>query len=425
MIQKQSADAVILTVLPEEYDAVCAQLSCLRPPSSNSSTPNLYAWQFGDVACKKSNGIYTVALGMMGHAGTIESALATIEAIHLWHPRYIFFTGIAGGLSGLNKGDVIIADIIYGYEYGKIDKSFLPRGNWTYKADKGLLNGASAYALRPNWHERIQMIPPVKTVPKVISGEIASGDKVVDNPTNDFFIQVLKAWPKIKAVEMEGAGVGCAMEQAHSLGFVVGFVMVRGISDVPRAADEEIRGTQERDTWKRYAADTAAAFTTGFIADGLPVPPACHRLDSTLDIDHYDAPPIQNVSNRPVVFISHRGKDEDLAEKLAEEIREKGYDVWLDQWNIEVGDSIVEKMNEGLANTRYLILCYSDAGVQSPWISQEWMSTLTRQLKGHNIKILPVRLSGGSPPAILADIKYADLVKDWVHGVQDLLNAMR
>lgn len=40
-------------------------------------------------------------------------------------------------------------------------------------------------------------------------------------------------------------------------------------------------------------------------------------------------------------------------------------------------------------------------------------------------KLLPVRLTGGDPPAILADIKYADLVTSWTRGVADLLRAIR
>ena len=61
----------------------------------------------------------------------------------------MFFVGIAGGLSSLTKGDVVIADVIYGYEYGKLEQNFLPRNNWSYHADLGLLNGAVAYALQP------------------------------------------------------------------------------------------------------------------------------------------------------------------------------------------------------------------------------------------------------------------------------------
>ena len=129
--------------------------------------------------------------------------------------------------------------------------------------------------------------------------------------------------------------------------------------------------------------------------------------------------------HQPGAFISHRGEDADLAERLAEEIRQAGFQVWLDEWEINLGDSIAEKINSGLENARYVVLCYSKAGVLSPWISREWMSALARQLNGYGVNVLPVRLSGGEPPAILADIKYPDLVKDWDRGISELLRVMR
>jgi hypothetical protein len=125
------------------------------------------------------------------------------------------------------------------------------------------------------------------------------------------------------------------------------------------------------------------------------------------------------------VFISHRGDDTDVAERLASVLRHRGHDVWLDVWKIDVGDSIVARINEGLSGASYLVLCYSDAGISAPWMSREWMSALAQQLNGVPVRLLPVRLTGGSPPAILADIKYADLVADWSSGIDALCAALR
>ncbi|HEX7445696.1 MAG TPA: HEAT repeat domain-containing protein, partial [Methanothrix sp.] len=270
-------DVVILTVLPEEYSSVLAKLSSVGQPQDMGSDPNICAWRFGEAFCPNHNDAYKVAVGMIGRAGDIQSALAAKDAISRWRPNYIIFSGIAGGLpdSALKKGDVIIADCIYGYEYGKIEEKFKPRGNWTFKTDQGLLTGAIAYALQESWRDHITAMPPEKCKPKVINGEIASGEKVIDDPTNEFFKQVLKMWPKVKAVEMEGAGIGSAIEQGQSLKVPVGFMVIRAISDLPRSEDsDKTRGTEERDAWKAYASDVAAAFTIGWIADGLPLPPS-------------------------------------------------------------------------------------------------------------------------------------------------------
>jgi hypothetical protein len=125
------------------------------------------------------------------------------------------------------------------------------------------------------------------------------------------------------------------------------------------------------------------------------------------------------------VFVSHRTSDVDRARKLAEAVRGAGHGVWLDEWEVNLGDSIVERMESGLAGSAYVVLCYSSSGVMSPWMSREWMSALARQLDGRGVRLLPLRLSGGEPPALLADIKYADLVADWDRGVRELLAAIR
>jgi TIR domain len=124
------------------------------------------------------------------------------------------------------------------------------------------------------------------------------------------------------------------------------------------------------------------------------------------------------------IFVSNRSADNDEARRLASELIDCGHQVWFDQWRIDLGDSIVQKMDEGLTGSTFVVLCYSSSGVLSPWISREWMSALAAQLDGRGVKVLPVRLTGGEPPAILRDIKYADLARDWTAGVRQLLKAV-
>jgi hypothetical protein len=124
------------------------------------------------------------------------------------------------------------------------------------------------------------------------------------------------------------------------------------------------------------------------------------------------------------VFVSYRSGEVDSARQLAADVQARGHAVWLDEWEISVGDSVIEKIDSGLEAIEFLILCYSGAGVHSPWMSREWMSTLARQLEGAGVKILPVRFPGGEPPALLADIKYIDLSTNWDVGINQLHAAL-
>ncbi|ALG10043.1 toll/interleukin-1 receptor domain-containing protein [Kibdelosporangium phytohabitans] len=125
------------------------------------------------------------------------------------------------------------------------------------------------------------------------------------------------------------------------------------------------------------------------------------------------------------VFISYRSTDHAEAERLAVDLRGHGHQVWLDTWELRPGDSVVQKMDDGLAAAQYLVLCYSTNSTRSPWQSREWMSALHRQVSGKGVKLLPVILAGGEAPAILADIKHVDLGADWAEGVRALAAAMK
>lgn len=274
-------DIAIITVIREEYQALRRLIETPTLASGRAGQPNRYAWEWGTIHSPRYKAPYVVATAFAGAAGTNNGTLATLKTIERWKPRYVLVVGIAGGLpqQDLRKGDVVVSTHIYGYEYGKIEKEFHPRPDQTYQVDGALVTAAVAFAVRqPQWHSSALVAPPEpETEPKVVAGPVASGDKVVDDIGNPFFEAVLRAWPKLQAVEMEGAGAAAAIKSAQEDGHPVGFMMLRGVSDMPRAPDapELSPGaqTRERDAWKRYAAAVAATFAVSLIRHAWPVEP--------------------------------------------------------------------------------------------------------------------------------------------------------
>ena len=95
-------------------------------------------------------------------------------------------------------------------------------------------------------------------------------------------------------------------------------------------------------------------------------------------------------------------------------------------WMSRISRSAIQsskEFNAGLEGATFLVLCLSGHGL-SPWVNREWMSTLDRQLSGAGVKILPAKLVGGKLPAILADIRAADLTRSWDDGVRQLKAAL-
>jgi len=108
------------------------------------------------------------------------------------------------------------------------------------------------------------------------------------------------------------------------------------------------------------------------------------------------------------VFICHASEDKDAACELALAMKKFGAEVWFDEWEIKVGQSIVQKINDALGKVSHLIVLLSQNSVDKPWVQKELSSALMRQLSQNCISVLPLRLDDCSIPPILADIKYAD-----------------
>ena len=57
------------------------------------------------------------------------------------------------------------------------------------------------------------------------------------------------------------------------------------------------------------------------------------------------------------VFLSHNTKDKPRVLKLGERLKKEGLRVWFDAWNVRPGDLISLKVDEGLDESRVLLLC--------------------------------------------------------------------
>jgi hypothetical protein len=104
-------------------------------------------------------------------------------------------------------------------------------------------------------------------------------------------------------------------------------------------------------------------------------------------------------------FLCHASEDKPAARDLANALIKCGAEVWLDEWEIRVGDSIVQKIDGALGTVSHLIILLSNNSVDKPWVRKELSSALMRQLSQNAIKVLPVRLDDCTIPPILADIK--------------------
>lgn len=134
---------------------------------------------------------------------------------------------------------------------------------------------------------------------------------------------------------------------------------------------------------------------------------------------------IHSVLASRVLFICHASEDKPFVERLVGELDRRALHAWFDQREILVGDSIVEKINEGLSQARYIIAVLSPHSVQKPWPATELRSSLMRQVETGEVVLLPALLESCDIPAIIADLKYADFRASFDHGFAALLASIR
>ena len=48
------------------------------------------------------------------------------------------------------------------------------------------------------------------------------------------------------------------------------------------------------------------------------------------------------------IFLCHASEDKKFVEKLAKDLMRFGFEVWFDKFEMKVGESLLEKINEGI-----------------------------------------------------------------------------
>ena len=125
------------------------------------------------------------------------------------------------------------------------------------------------------------------------------------------------------------------------------------------------------------------------------------------------------------IFLSHSTKDKDFVESLAAKLAKDDYSVWYDDWEIKVGDSIVQKINDGISYSDFLIVVLSENSVSSKWVKEELNAATIKNIESKGAFILPVLLEKCKIPLLLADKKYADFTKSFGKAYNDLDDAIR
>ncbi len=132
------------------------------------------------------------------------------------------------------------------------------------------------------------------------------------------------------------------------------------------------------------------------------------------------------ISESPIPFISYSHLDHKFVKRLATDLENSGFNVWLDEKKIKVGDSISKEIEKGISGCDFFCLVISNHSVNSNWVDREYRTALNAQLSpGKKPKILPLLIQNIQLPFLLIDIKYANFSKGYNIGLEELLIALK
>lgn len=90
-------------------------------------------------------------------------------------------------------------------------------------------------------------------------------------------------------------------------------------------------------------------------------------------------------------FICHASEDkDDFVRPLADLLTKQHIDVWYDEFSLSIGDSLSDKIDQGLKTSRFGIVILSPHFFRKPWAKRELRGLIARELFQRQDIILPI-----------------------------------
>jgi len=87
----------------------------------------------------------------------------------------------------------------------------------------------------------------------------------------------------------------------------------------------------------------------------------------------------------------------------------RGINVWLDEAEIKLGESLIEKIREATDSVEYVVVLLSKNSVGSNLVKKEVDIAMNEEIEGKRIKVVPILLDEVDLPGFLKGKLYGDL----------------
>jgi TIR domain-containing protein len=124
---------------------------------------------------------------------------------------------------------------------------------------------------------------------------------------------------------------------------------------------------------------------------------------------------------KPDIFVSHSSRDRAAASHLSINLNFCAIDVWLDDWELEVGQSLTDEIAKAMEGSRFIAILITENYNKTVWTKTEYKKALAREQKEKRTVMLPLIVGEAQIPDFLEDKIYIDLRTDYFAGITKLV----
>jgi len=112
------------------------------------------------------------------------------------------------------------------------------------------------------------------------------------------------------------------------------------------------------------------------------------------------------------VFLSHASEDKLIVEHIYHKLKTRynNLDPWLDKYEIIGGDSLIDKIADGINESNKFIIFLSESSIKKPWVIKELKKAIIREVDSSENFIIPVLVNSiQNIPSFLEDKFYINI----------------
>lgn len=112
------------------------------------------------------------------------------------------------------------------------------------------------------------------------------------------------------------------------------------------------------------------------------------------------------------IFISYNHADKEFVRTLATNLVRERHNVWIDMWELNAGDSLIERIQNAVGGADAILAILSKKSIESNWCKKELNAGLVRELEENRILLIPCVIDDCEIPMFLKEKLYVDFRAD-------------